>query len=255
MKEITKILEDLGIAGSAQKIYLSLLRDGEATARMLSERTGITRPSVYDQIKELRKFDLVGERMIEGKTYFAPLDVRKLGSLLDEKIEKLKSDKNNLDKNLKQLLQATRSPQPKIRFFEGRESMQQLMKDILWHDEISLSIYWPYTQMVEVLGEEFLTWFNERRIKYKISIKTIWPHKEKNKKHIFTDSDKYVQRRYANPGQTAKMGYLIYGDKVAFFSSTKETFGFLVESSEYAELMNMQFTNLWQSLSESDNKN
>lgn len=248
MDKLKKVLDELEISASAQKIYLSLLREGEATARTLSKRTGVTRPSVYDQIKELRARDLVGERDIDGKTYFAPLDVRRLEQLLSDKIESLEEGRKDLRENMNALLAATQTPQPKIRFFEGEEGLRQLMKDILWHDSATLSIYWPYQQMVKILGAEYLQWFNKRRIKYDIAVKTIWPYKDKNKKdHIFKGNDDLVERRYARSDQIAQMGYLIYGDKVAFISSTKEAFGFIVESKEYAELMTMQFAALWNS--------
>lgn len=201
---------------------------------------------MYDQIKELRTCDLVVERSIDGKTYFAPSDVRRLDKLLSEKIEHLESGRCILKENMEELLAATQSPQPRIRFFEGREGLQQLMKDILWHDATTLSIYWPYSQMLDILGEEFLQWFNERRIAYDITVKTIWLHEDLSKKeHIFTGKDENVERRYAKPHQAAHMGYLIYDNKVIFISSAKEAFGFIVGSREHAELMKMQFDAIW----------
>ena len=41
------------------------------------------------------------------------------------------------------------------------------------------------------------------------------------------------------------MGYIIYDKKVAFISSHKESFGFIVESVEFAGLQKMQFDILW----------
>lgn len=41
------------------------------------------------------------------------------------------------------------------------------------------------------------------------------------------------------------MGYWIYGDKVVCISSRKESFGFIIESREFAELLCAQFEVLW----------
>lgn len=41
------------------------------------------------------------------------------------------------------------------------------------------------------------------------------------------------------------MGYWIYGNKVAFISSRKESFGFIIESAELATMLRTQFEVLW----------
>jgi len=41
------------------------------------------------------------------------------------------------------------------------------------------------------------------------------------------------------------LGYTIYGNTVRFLSSSKENFGFLVESNELAEMMKNQFEVMW----------
>lgn len=41
------------------------------------------------------------------------------------------------------------------------------------------------------------------------------------------------------------MGYWIYGNKVAFISSRKESFGFIIESAELVEMLRTQFEVLW----------
>jgi len=52
--------------------------------------------------------------------------------------------------------------------------------------------------------------------------------------------------RYAPKGMTWDMGYWMYDDKVAFISSQKELFGFVVHSRDFANLMRAQFHALWQ---------
>lgn len=44
---------------------------------------------------------------------------------------------------------------------------------------------------------------------------------------------------------TWSMGYWIYADKVAFVSSRKETFGFVVHSRDFAETQKAQFKAIW----------
>lgn len=248
MKNIKEILSSINIPEPAQKIYMALLENGKATARTLSHRTGITRTSVYDQIKILKTKGLVTEQAIEGSTLFEISDARQLSILLNEQVEQLHAQQNFLKNNLSLLIDKSQSTQPKIRFFEGEEGVRQLLKDILWYDNITLYLYWPYEEMVDFLGKEFLLWFKERRQARNIPIQTIWSHKNgKIKNHIFNDNGKDVKRRYVVQKNISSMGYIIYDSKVAFISSRKESFGFIVESVEFTALQKMQFDILWHS--------
>lgn len=246
MQNIKEILASINLSEPAQAIYLDLLENGKATARTLSLRTGITRTSIYDHIKILRTRGLVVERAVEGSTLFEISDARQLTVLLNDQAERLQAQQAFLKNNLASLIDKSQSTQPKVRFFEGPDGVKQLLKDILWHDDITLYLYWPYEQMLDFLGEEFLLWFNARRIFHNIPLKTIWGQREgKIKKHIFADDDSDVERRYLVQKDVSSMGYIIYDNKVAFLSSSKESFGFIVESVEFASLQKMQFDVLW----------
>jgi len=55
------------------------------------------------------------------------------------------------------------------------------------------------------------------------------------------------------------MGYWIYENKVAFISSKKSNFGFIIENEEYTNMLRSQFKILWQmskkiKVSEKDSK-
>lgn len=245
MEHIKSVLTDIGIAPAAQEVYISLLEQGEATARVIAHRTNITRTSVYDHIKTLDTYGLVTERLIENTATFAISDVRRLSALLDDRMDRLAARKQALEKNMESLIRKSATVQPKIRYFEGEEGAKQLLKDILWYDDIPLSLYWPYEQMLDLLGAKFLLWFNERRKVRNIPIRTIWPAaKEKKTTPIFDDGAD-VERRFLSRKDAPTMGYVIYDQKVAFISSGKESFGFIVESAEFAALQRLQFDTLW----------
>lgn len=247
MNNLDKILAGLDLAPAVRKVYLSLLEEGDASARTLASRTTIARTSIYDHIKSLKDLDLVLERDTGGKTIYSVQDPRNLENLLEQKIESLNKQKEILVNELPKLIAKIDSIQPKIRFFESGEGMKQMLKDILWHDEITLDIVWSYEHMLEVLGEEFLIWFNTRRVRNKISVRALWPAETaKNKKHIFSENDKLVSRRYLSKQPAPTMSYIVYENKTIFLSSACEAFGFIVDSKEHADLMRMQFEVLWE---------
>lgn len=246
MKDLRNILQNIGIAKPAQDVYLSLLENGEASARTIAHRTSIARTSVYDHIKILRTKGLIVERMIDGTTFFAVSDVHNLSVLLNEHMEILNDQKKYLTQNMNILLERTKSVQPKIRFFDGSDGVQQMLKNLLWHDDITAYMYWPYDDMRDFLGKEFLTWFSVRRKKHNIRLHVIWGHRTKKiNDSIFDDQDHTVMRRHLSQKNIPSMGYMIYDKKVCFISSTKESFGFIVESADYVTLQKMQFDTLW----------
>lgn len=245
LEKVKSALRRLDLSDSEQTVYLSLLSSGAATARILSSRTGITRPSVYDQLKTLRELGLVVELEVENKAHFAAADIKHLNALLEDKIDRLEQSRNFLTEALPSLRDSLETVDPKVRFFEGEEGVKQLLKDIMWHSNSTMQVYWPAQQMNRLFDATFLSWFDARRATRKLSIQSLWPHTTVNSTmNLFTSLPKDCPRTL--PSCTApKMAYLIYSKKVAFISSSTEAFGFIVESTEFSTLQRMQFTALW----------
>ncbi|MDB5259978.1 MAG: transcriptional regulator, TrmB [Candidatus Nomurabacteria bacterium] len=250
MSSLENILQELDLPPSSQKIYKELLERGEATARTLSLRLRLTRPSTYDHLSLLKKKGLVVEFKRESTTYFAVDDVRHVGNALKERIEKLTEHEKMFSTMLPQLLKESKTETPKIKFFEGKEGLTYLLYDVLWNKGETIYTMWPHKEMEKVLDKEAMVRFNERRIQEKIIVHALWPHQSKpnksnSKDYIWQGKDQFTKRKYAPKDMSWSMGYTIYDDKVSFISSEKEVFGFIVQSSEFSKLMRMQFEVLW----------
>ncbi|MDQ5962324.1 MAG: hypothetical protein QG653_131 [Patescibacteria group bacterium] len=245
--DLKDILHSLDLPPSSQKIYAELLENGETTARMLSERLSLTRPSTYDHLALLKKKGLIIEKKVENKKYFAIDDVKHIGVQLKEKKEELSHKEKLFTELLPELLKYSRTESPVIKFFEGKDGLTHLLNDILWYKGETIHTMWPYTEMLHVLGKEVLVRFNERRLQSKILIRTLWPHeKVSTKDYIWNGKDTLTEKRFAKKSVTWNMGYTIYGDKVSFISSHKEVFGFIVTSKDFVELMKVQFNVIWE---------
>jgi sugar-specific transcriptional regulator TrmB len=96
MDSVTAALRRLQMSDSEQVVYLSLLRDGQATPRLLADRTGLTRPSVYDQLRTLIAMNIVVELEVAGKAHFAAADLKHLDALLGDKIDRLEQSRTFL---------------------------------------------------------------------------------------------------------------------------------------------------------------
>lgn len=244
--ELNDILKSLDIPLTSRKVYIDLLQNGEATARMIAERLSLTRPSTYDHLECLKKKGLIIEKKVGSKSFFSIDDTRQLGTMLEESMATIMKQKEMFDTLLPELLKQGRTETPTVKFFEGKLGLTHLLNDILVQGVKEVCTMWPYEEMLAVLGKEPLIRFNERRLQEKIHINTLWPHgKKMQNDYIWSGKDALTDRRQAPKGITWRMGYTIYGNKVSFISSKKEMFGFIVSSEEFAELMHVQFKAVW----------
>jgi hypothetical protein len=114
------------------------------------------------------------------------------------------------------------------------------------------------SEMMKVLGGEYLEDLNLKRVQRNIFLRAIWPLDKvlDFKKYPYLSGDKEHLRelRFAPKGMTWNMGYWMCGDKVAFLSSEKEGFAFIVRSREFADLLKLHFEQMWSFCDYKNNK-
>lgn len=246
---LKKTFEELGLSPIAHEIYSQLLEKGACSARQLAEWINIPRTSVYDHLSILIQKGLVTEQHNENKKLFSIDDPKNLPKLINEEIESLKRERDHVLSILPTLLDSSSVIEPKIRFFSGAEGVRHVLNDFKWQQNLDTMSMWPIAEMISLLGKDFFDDLNRRRIKQNISIRGIWPCGKGAdiKTHPFMGSGPEFLReiREAPKHLRWSMGYWIYGDKVAFISSSKEAFGFTIHSKEFAEVMKVQFESVW----------
>lgn len=246
---LRQIFEDLGLSDNAHRIYAHLLENGACSVRILSQTLNIPRPSVYDTLNVLIKNGLVLEREEENKKFFQIDDAENLSRLLAERAAKLDTRRKEFEKALPGLAKGMTSVEPRIRFYAGVEGVKQVLNNVLLTKNVESLSMWPIREMVDLLGTEYFEALNRRRIKNRISIRAVWPPDRKVpfKDYPFVGTGKGHMRelRIAPKGFHADMGYWICGDKVAFISSRKESFGFSIHSRDFADMLRSQFEMAW----------
>ena len=246
---IEEVLKTLGIEGGAQRIYLDLLESGSASARMISQRLSIPRPTVYDGLNDLMNHGLVVSKSEDTKTIFGASDPDNLLQLLDQQTAVIEHDKKLLKEILPSLKKKAKTVEPQIRFFAGKEGIQKIFNDVLWYKNIETYSLWPTHKMMAILGAEYLEWHNKRRVANNTTLKALRRHGAKLNfsKYPFMANRKEDLRelRYAPKSMHFEISYWIYADKVAFVSASEKPFGFIVHSEEFAELVLMHFKIIW----------
>lgn len=150
---------------------------------------------------------------------------------------------------LPNLIKHQKSIEPKIKFYSGVLGLKQVLRDLLWYENIETLTMWPINEMIDLLGREYLENLNVRRVNQKISIRGIWPRDKainfKDYPFLGVGGRHLRDLRLAPPEMTWSMSYWQYADKVAFISSKKEMFGFVIHSREFADLIKAQFEEIW----------
>ncbi len=244
-----KIFEELGLSAITQQVFNELVNKGSMNARQLSEKVGIPRPSVYDHLKILKKKGLVMERTEDGGKIFSIDDVKNIEELLNKKIRSLEKEKVEFQNALPSLLKKTTFIEPKIKFYSEKEGVKQVINQIMLNRDIETILMWPMSEMMKVLGDEYLKDLNIERVRKNIFLRVIWPEDKildtEKFPYLGTGEEHLRDLRIAPKGMSWDMGYWMYEDKVAFLSSEKEGFGFVVQSKDFAKLIKAQFEEIW----------
>jgi HTH-type transcriptional regulator, sugar sensing transcriptional regulator len=230
--------------------YKTLLTSGVLSASEIARQMNVSRTSVYDLLKTLIQKGLVYETLKGGVKKFAPQPSEKINLLLQEKEKSISQAKKILENFNLEYQNASQLFGPRLQVFEGRESLQQMMKDILLYRDITVRAYWPVKHIIQLLTPQFWQKYQKERVARNIELKVIWPQEQMPdfNKFPYLKSSQELKReaRVAPKGVNFSLGYGIYGNTVRFISSAKESFGYLIESAELAEMMTGQFDLIWQ---------
>ncbi len=247
---IEDTLKQFGLHDTEAQVFLFLVQNGEYTIGNLAIQMGLSRPSLYGFVATLKEVGLVVESQKNGVKVFSAVTLDKVKALLDEKLHKLKQAEADISRVYQEALLGQVGTSPKFQVFEGAKGLQHALKDMLLYKDIQTKAYWPIKLMVEILSKELFVEHNHERIQRNIYVQALWPESQKLtvQEHPYLGSGKEFLReiRIVPKEISFSMGYWIYGNKVVCISSRKESFGFIIESKEFAEMLGSQFDLMWQ---------
>lgn len=251
MQDISALLSSLGLDQDDSKTYILLLETGPIAAGKLAKKLGVARSSLYGFLKRLVEKGLVVESQRGGIKQFAAEHPDKIDKLFNERVEQLQKDQQTYQSMLPELRsqRAQKLLNPRLQLFEGADGLKHVLKDMLLYSNLETQAFWPIQKMIDILGTDFFRYLNKVRIKSNLYTRTIWPSDQiiDIKKHPYMGAGPDFKReiRIAPKDMHFTMGYWIYGSKVVFVSSRKESFGFIIESAELTDMLKAQFELLW----------
>ncbi|MEK7459677.1 MAG: helix-turn-helix domain-containing protein [Patescibacteria group bacterium] len=247
---INQKLADIGLREDEIATFLFLLQNPGQSAGIIAKKTGLSRPSLYGYLKNLQEKGLVTQSTKNKIKIFSPAPLEKIDLILNEKIREIVKTKDAFHQVFADIEKGTKlASQPRLQMFEGKEEMQHLARELLLYRNTETKSSWPIKLMIESLGEQFFKEFNIERIKRNIYVKALWPEKkvvDMNRYPFMGVGEHFLREiRIAPKEMDFATGYWIFENKVAFVSSKKENFGFLIESQEFTDMMTSQFDTIW----------
>ena len=245
-------LQSLGFTADEVRLYLHLWQNGASIAGRMAQRCGVTRSSLYGMLDRLIAKGVVRCEETGRVRRFHAVSPHVFQDMFAVRQHELTEAQAHFHQMLPQVLQTakTKGTEPRLTLYRGKNELQNVISDMLLDKNIETYSFWPIQLMVEALGDDYFRQHNIARIKRGISVKAIWPQKYAidPAKHPWLGAGQSFLReiRLAPPDINPTMGYWIYGSQVAVLSSPQECFGFVLESNEFARLMQMQHNVLWE---------
>lgn len=242
---LEKQLEQLGFNEKEAKVYLACLQLGQDTAYHIAQKCGLKRATVYFVLNLLVERGLVSIWKTKKATLFRAANPKKLFTQIKRKEEAL-----NEIFPLLQSIYNFDEDRPNIQIFEGREGVRQVYAEIIeflekgkevlcWGD---ISHIWD---LLEDITKKYLKESQSQRHK----VREILNESERNKEYVRSirknknpnHKIKFLEKKLSFSGNDN----IIYGDKVAIFSTQNKLFATVIQSQDIARSYKILFDLAW----------
>lgn len=244
-------LLQLGFSDKEALIYLAALEGGEMTIPTLAEATGLSRGTVYDVVEKLKGGNFMTE-IRKGKKHKLVVEnpAAKLYSLLEQMHGHLQESKRIVDDILPTInaLRGGQDFKPQIRVYEGEKGFRNVWDEIFTYEGKEFLSIARIETYIKFMGEEFLQDIQERKAKLGFASRAINEESSAAKKMKLNDAKFARETRLAPAEYKFPSSEIIFGDKIAMFSTRDENIIVVIESRDFAETHRQYFEMLWKSL-------
>jgi sugar-specific transcriptional regulator TrmB len=230
-------MEISGIEQKELDAYKHLLSLKRATVLELAKVSGGKRANLYRILDSLKKKRLVSEIYEDNKHYFIAESPKSLLEYANKQKEKIQQILPELEKLEKEALE-----RPKVKYFEGKESVRILYNELLAERKEILAFAWPEKLLKAI---DFHSYLVEKRLKYKIPCRAIYPDTKAAHKRENTG---IKECRFSKNIKPFDATFIISGNKVVMFSLKRWITGVLIENKEIAEGLRALFDGYWNDL-------
>ncbi|MEI6477404.1 MAG: helix-turn-helix domain-containing protein [bacterium] len=241
----TEELISLGLSDKEAELYLALLELGPSKAKDISAYTELNRGTIYDVARSLFKKGLVSSTQKKNITHFVASPPHRYIYQLNQEVTAATS----LMPAIEDMIQSS-SYRPVVRFFEGVEGIKTVYEETLRCRSKEIVCFVSAREILEVVGEEFMQYYAEKRTRRHIKIRTLNDPRgeislEEEGFHMVSDPLLLRESRLGPSSIDVSAMMMIYDDSVALMSTKRENFGTILESHEYSTMLRDMFETMW----------
>lgn len=242
MEEIKTLLKKFDLDEKEIALYTGSLSIGEANMTDLAKKSGLKRPTAYLAFKSLEGRGLMGSFRMRKGSRFVATRPETLLTKTQNQLEELQL----LLPRLKALGQQSEI-KPKIYYYEGKEGYLTATEDSLKEHGGTVRHIGSLAEIHKVIGIDYdLNHYVPTRLKRNVSIKCLYFKSQLPEEVIKRPHGNELREiRYLPEKYLYQTSMLIYGNKIAIFSSKKELITVIIESEQIAESERKKFDLTW----------
>jgi HTH-type transcriptional regulator, sugar sensing transcriptional regulator len=234
-------LEKLGLNRNEAKVYLALLYKGQATAAELVKSVSVHRNIVYDNLEKLMDKGLVSV-ISEAKKIFIAQKPSAILEFLESKkatIDKEMTLAKDMIPEINQLLASHKTKQD-VQVFRGISGLKKVLAEVVQaKDSWCIGIT---NESVDVLGETYWKNYNAKKKVTKTRERLLWNADYQNTVIV---KNNYSQHRILPKELNQVTETLIWENKVAIMTYSREPIVVLIENKEIYDMYKKHFDFLW----------
>lgn len=233
-------LKDFGLTENEIKIYVMLLKLGSSTPNEISQKTGFSRPYVYDVLERLLEKQIVSTILKNKKKNYTAIDPENLVELATQRLDSIKNILPDLN-----LIKKSSADEIKVDLHKGKYVYKILLQDILStvNKNEEVLVYGIDDQILDTMDKYtpiYLEQYFKRASKLKIFERLIV--KESNKSPSKTKITNYKFIPKDKIGDTI---FEVYGNKVAILLLGDPNNLIIIKNKNVADSYRKQFELLW----------
>lgn len=232
-------LSAVGLTKTQIKIYAVIAENPECSLKLIQDKTGFERRTIYDIVSKLLDRGLVNSSKLNNNTKYFISDTNKLKQDIKKKQEELEILEKNSESFNSWKKQTTKSYS-----ILGNDAIKSLFEESLNYKEVYVmggNSFENYTAVSQGLIMYFENWMR-RRDKLKITMFDLVDHSTKLKGH---NPSKYYKYKQLPEGFNSPMVLFMFGNKIAQIIWDINPFCTVIENEKIASSYKKYFDYFW----------
>ncbi len=235
MKDITPILQSLGLLDSEIKTYLAALENGAGTVLELIKLTKLSRQATYVAIESLTERGLMSSVLRGKKRLYAAEPPDKLLAYAKRRDAQMHDRVSDLERALPDLQLRIGGERPVVRVLEGKEGVHAIIEDMRTRDFRDSSEIADLEALYKVLEPSDLQAMRQELKHRDVKVRGLYVGAPQPK--IADTQRVFLPREYA--GFKTNIG--VYGNKIEMQSFEGKMYSVSIESELLANTLRILF--------------